>query len=429
MADSKNTPNNRRPTTGKGRNSSKKTYASESDIPLHKARTDKPSSPCTPQKSLSPGIPPQQALSTNTKQRNRNKNRGVKNLSPGQGQQGRSPSVHVEDAVAPIFAGSTFHASPAPTSLPIPSFLGRSNTERHVADHGTTAAQDTPPQTDAEESPTGKTAPRHDESPLELFFRADRAEKARVPRVGSANTTFTGTAAFSPPRRLEEDPETSPMAIAVRSAQRPSFPQRNTSPGTCTSGMDGTARLPLGPAFSTPYNERIRAARSYQGPAETTPLASRHLDPNSSEALKRYLFTGHLGGPRDLTWHFDSPQTDDTPGLPHSTYRPYQSAHQHVNPVTEAALHKSPVSTPSRARDIYPSSPPTHYSKQFRASLFGSGHTPRANPAPPILTDRTPWTQANLSSKHIQSEPSARPEHLAALEGDLRRMLNIDPLI
>ncbi|RFU71990.1 hypothetical protein TARUN_10269, partial [Trichoderma arundinaceum] len=61
--------------------------------------------------------------------------------------------------------------------------------------------------------------------------------------------------------------------------------------------LDGTGGQPLGPAFSTPYQDRIKAARnnapqppaSQESPLPTPKTNAPFEDP--TEALKRFLFT------------------------------------------------------------------------------------------------------------------------------------------
>ncbi len=87
--------------------------------------------PHTPQKSASNSPAPNlQHSNQKTKPRNNNKHR-PKNVStsPNPAKQDRSTPPHAiapKSASATAFAGATFHASPAPSSLPIPSFLAKS---------------------------------------------------------------------------------------------------------------------------------------------------------------------------------------------------------------------------------------------------------------------------------------------------------------
>ncbi|TGJ87407.1 hypothetical protein E0Z10_g1362 [Xylaria hypoxylon] len=397
----KSTPSRRRPPTGRNRNSSQKVYASENDLPSYKPSDAV--SPSTPQKPAPGRTAAPQTQSTNQKQRNKgNKSRSTKNgvTSPGHRLDGESPSLQPLESSAPIFAGSTFHASPAPSALPLPSFLGLSNTDSPAVKAKTpgSAQESYPPETDSDDgSPVDEPVPRNGESPLEFFFRADRAEKARVRRASSANTDAVPTAAFSPLQdSSRKECNTIPRAVAHNSLRRPAFTERNTSPGIPARELDGSSRLHVGPAFSTPYQERIRAARSNPNSAQPTPTVNRNLDPNSSEALKRYLFTGQLGRsvPQEPSPPSSTSQT--THQITRQQHRSSAGQQQGAYPASQ----RPPFPTPNLSRGVFPASVLT-------------GHAPRVQPA---------------SSGHIHAESNPRSDHLRALEGDLRRMLKLDSL-
>lgn len=93
------------------------------------------------------------------------------------------------------YAGPTFHASPAPSALPIPKFLSRSVPAK------SRARPPTPPEesSDSSSSPAPSPSrapiavpPRHQDSPLDMLFKADRAERAR-------NANCSPTSSFSSP--------------------------------------------------------------------------------------------------------------------------------------------------------------------------------------------------------------------------------------
>jgi hypothetical protein len=80
------------------------------------------------------------------------------------------------------YAGPTFHASPAPSALPIPKFLSRSVPAKTIA------RPPTPPEESSDSSSSPVPSPsrppiavpsRQQDSPLDMLFKADRAERAR----------------------------------------------------------------------------------------------------------------------------------------------------------------------------------------------------------------------------------------------------------
>ncbi|KAF2965780.1 hypothetical protein GQX73_g7804 [Xylaria multiplex] len=397
----KSTPNRRHPPTGRNRNSYQKVYASENDLPSYKPNNVV--SPSTPQKSASGRPSAPQTQSTNQKQRNKgNKSRSTKNgiiTSPSRRLDGENTTLHPRESSAPIFAGSTFHASPAPSALPLPSFLGLSSADSpSVKAKAELAQESSPPQTDSDDgSPVDEPISSNGESPLEFFFRADRAEKARVRRASSANTDTVPTAAFTPLQdSFRKECNTIPKAVAHNSLRRPAFIERNTSPGIPASELHGGSRLHVGPAFSTPYQERIRAACSNPNPVQPTPTVNKTLDPSSSEALKRYLFTGQLGRSESQEPSPYSSTSQTIHRISQQQRRSSASQQQSAHPASQ----RPPFPTPTLPRGVFP------------ASVL-AGHAPCAQP---------------VSSVHIHSESSPRSDHLRALEVDLRRALKLDSL-
>ncbi|KAF2446542.1 hypothetical protein P171DRAFT_261817 [Karstenula rhodostoma CBS 690.94] len=94
------------------------------------------------------------------------------------------------------YAGPTFHASPAPSALPIPKFLSKS-----VPPKTHTAPPTPPPEegSDSGSSPSpspSRGAPipipsrSHQNSPLDLLFKADRAERARNVNCSPPSVSF-----------------------------------------------------------------------------------------------------------------------------------------------------------------------------------------------------------------------------------------------
>ncbi|KAI1078487.1 hypothetical protein F5B20DRAFT_582403 [Whalleya microplaca] len=406
----KHTPN-RRPKGGRNRNNTpqQKTYASENDIPKYKP--DRSDSPTTPQKSASGGAPTLRASSTNQKQRNKNNKKPRKNgnVSPSHKKRDRdSPSLHSKEAPIPIFAGSTFHASPAPSALPIPSFLGRSYPDSpasKVDSPGFRKADSSPEQElsppttesdEAEGSPSSPPSiPRTEESPLEFFFRADRAEKAKTGRASSTTTDDIILGPFSPPDESPKECKTFPRAAISNPMHRPAHFQRSTSSGISTIELDGNPGQPVGPAFSTPYQERMRAARSNQSSAQATPTVPRNQELNSSDALKRYLFTGQFGPAlRDQRpQQLPTPPRQEAPrtlsdGVPQKL--PQQLPQQHSQPLPQAKL----------PRGMFPASVLTHNASNRQSS------------APPA---------------QLASGGNDHNDRILAMEDGLRRMLKLDP--
>lgn len=266
--------------------------------------------PFTPQKSTSnsPAPSSQQPNHARSKPRtangngNGNRARAKHASSPGPAKHGRTTPPHVtasKPIAAAAFAGATFHASPAPSSLPIPSFLSKALDSPSVQETDHVSREPSPPATDSE-APT----PQHrllsaditrQESPLDIFFRADRAEKERARRASSANILGPNPIPLSPPTQIRSpaEPKTLPSGLFGASNRRPPMSQRNSSAGIPASELDGTPGTVIGPALAKPYQERIRAARSTKKqsePAQKPALSQQDSAAmDMSERLKRFL--------------------------------------------------------------------------------------------------------------------------------------------
>ncbi|PNY25906.1 Uncharacterized protein TCAP_04156 [Tolypocladium capitatum] len=303
----KTTPARRRQGRSDGRSGTQKAYASENDVAALDASRQR-RAPQTPNKagSGSPAPTDSNAVQTGSKQRNRNRPSKAKNVptSPDSAQRGgrQTPphrSVSMKPGTSTAFAGATFHASPAPSALPIPSFLAKSSCDSPVHGDAKDIVQEpSPPATDTD-APTpfrpSSSVPRNDASPLDFMFRAHREEKERehrgIPNSQNSNSSY----ATSPPSRSLFDPNASPNPSTVPQTRRTL--SRQISGGIDSSELDGNPGRPMGPAFSTPYQERIKAARSnpsrpHLNPSqpEQPPQKPRPSD-DPTEALKKFLFS------------------------------------------------------------------------------------------------------------------------------------------
>lgn len=278
-----------------GRTAAQKAYASENDVGSfdsgHHHRT-----PHTPNKALSGSPAPGSQSSAQINSKQRNKSRGAKGkgapVSPDAQPERGTPTgrrASMKSGIpAAAFAGATFHASPAPSALPIPSFLSKASSEspasntRHPND-----PRYSPPTTDNEAPASYSTsAPRAKESPLDFMFRAHRQEQERhfgsPRRDGQGSPSIFGRPESSPQVNV---PQTAPPSIRYQSG------------GIDRSELDGTPSHEIGPAFSTPYHERIRAARASRGDApptapQNTAAANSSSTDDATVALKKFLFGG-----------------------------------------------------------------------------------------------------------------------------------------
>lgn len=315
----------RQPST---RSPASKTYASESDLPselpfpMEISNGNGNGSPlATPRKSASNSPAPQnQSLNAKSKARNGNKPRsksGFAPPSPGPPRQNRRTPPNGLPAKAPTetaYAGSTFHASPAPSSLPIPSFLAKAMDSPQVKSSGPAVQQPSPPLSDSE-APNPRQASAlakevaREESPLDFLFNKQKEEREQARRASSANLVASPPGPYSPPHAYVQSPpqcRTVPNKLSSVPA-RHDLLQRNSSASRISAcELDGTPGRPMGPAFSTPWAERMRAVQA--GRNSSAPQAApNHLFAHQTrptteagdkaEALKRLLAIGSAPPP------------------------------------------------------------------------------------------------------------------------------------
>ncbi|RGP60754.1 proteophosphoglycan 5 [Fusarium longipes] len=285
-----------------GRPAAQKAYASENDVAtIDPARHDRP--PRTPQKGTGTDSP---LSHTNSKQRtrngshnNNNKHRGKTGPhSPESARPGRVTPPNQNSAMKSIsaYAGATFHASPAPSALPLPSFVSRPATESpSLTKTPRDIIQEPSPPTDTEApTPLRQNSSGVHESPLDFMFRAHRQEQERQRSGSTSSFRPSGLVNKSPSVQSPFGPSNVPQPATLPQTART---QSRFPGGIDSAELDGTPGRPLGPAFSTPYQERIRAARSNsaQSPSD---LSAHQQKPNPesgdpTEALKKFLFSGN----------------------------------------------------------------------------------------------------------------------------------------
>ncbi|RNJ54282.1 hypothetical protein D7B24_000740 [Verticillium nonalfalfae] len=310
MEQAKPTPSRRRAARNNGKPALQRMYASENDLPVtSKMGYDQGPQPSTPQKSGSPAfdmqpVAFQQGSAKASRARNNNQNatnqgshnkarpkqsttspdfaRTARQTTPNSAAVPRLPS-------SAAFAGATFHASPAPSALPIPSFYkpfaGSPSTQTR---HQDAQQQPSPPATEPEmPTPQRPLANEARESPLEAMFRADRAEKEKARRPSFVSDASTSRHLFSP-NAMPQGSQTMPRQHYGLPRDKP-FQQRSSS-GIPMAELDGVAGRPVGPAFSTPYQDRIRAARGPVPQPTNNGVSPSQLHEDPTEALKKYLF-------------------------------------------------------------------------------------------------------------------------------------------
>lgn len=197
------------------------------------------------------------------------------------------------------YAGPTFHSSPAASSLPLPSFYSKSLPTVTASPppastfqlDGQANAEVSPPSTSTTQL-DGQASADSDAETLVPIRSEDSAIKAREP----STLDFM----FEAARRARSSPRgQSPDFRAGRLSPFDDAPKNGSrTPGESSSDLvfplelEGNGRrfLPIGPAFSTPYKERMEALRASKAQSVTSPQTMDEKErKEKGDALKRLL--------------------------------------------------------------------------------------------------------------------------------------------
>lgn len=320
------------------------------------------------------------------------------------------------------YAGPTFHASPAASSLPMPRFYSKSVPDINKASSMQTAMKEAAELSSdqSEDSPTPVSAQRvgeeqaREESPLDIFFKADREQKAR--------------------QRLEQQvsPGVQGLSNGTTTPDRPRQHSRHS-----TSGSQGglfpmelenkePTRLLHEKAFSDPtasdsVDDKSEALHCVDG-IETPQQAEQRRA--KTIALKKLLMCSVPQAENVLS----SPSTE-----PKTTGMEFQSPSRQSKRVSNPQLHKQiAVQT---ARQVSPSlRTSSSLRKEISASNLGENEQMSELPATPTPSrTRTAYKSAPLQAQQYSSlaaqDPSAPPTAVSpfkTMEDDLRRILKMN---
>ncbi len=294
------------------------------------------------------------------------------------------------------YAGPTFHASPAASSLPMPKFYSRSVPNLDKTKSLKTMMEQEAPDSSSgsEESPVLENAQHainlevKDESPLDIFFRADREAKGR-----------TGSAPDVPCRRnIQANGISSPSGLQA--------PDRHHS---CSSSLGGMFALEMdGTASEVSSGQRSPGKMSgiSNRPASAVLDSDRRRKAEREEqrkaqtiALKKLLYSSH---PQIL----HNTSTGQRP--PSSKLRKEMLMPASPEQISTPEFPSTP--TPTRIHN--PTTPEKRRLKQQDG--YGSPYSPITSMSKPDQGHDTPFPHATTNSKSI--------------EDDLRRILKMNTL-
>lgn len=351
------------------------------------------------------------------------------------------------------FAGPTFHASPAPSTLPIPSFYSKSVPDSPGIKGIKPRKEPSSPDSSSPPIPASNLQFHREESPLDIFFRADREEKARARSASSSQTAVTASGPFHPPSEVLRASQTPPASTNQRRLHHAS---KLSSSGMFAMELDvlPSPGTPYGPAFSTPYAERINAARSSQIPHVSSDPSIKGEATSTSEALKAYLFaerqqpssapsSANPFGGNGLSSSATATESGElrSSSLPFSGPRrnPASSFPQYTNypgpqPSKTASAH--PPKTSSRPssglrQEVTPTTTPTK-TPDRNANNYANSTTPsRTYGHPSSDVNHFPGTYARgtaspLPASQYGASSGNNPGDLKNMEDSLRKILKLD---
>ena len=416
-------------------------------------------------------------------------------LAPSQGT--ATPAKPVQ-----IYAGPTFHASPAPSALPIPKMFSKSmpqvnDKEASLRNMMQNDASGESSEEAVEGSPTLRSsvrvhAPAHiirEESPLDVFFRADKEEKARKNLTASSQ----GSLATPPPiARRAQSSSPGPSSGSGSGYARPASSNLEDSPSVNpldrraadakakTEALKNLLRFQGGAPGPRPTSSTQSLASS-QGSTPPRPSfalersASDNLVPADDFRKQPYPYPAHAGprpNPRQasqLRQQLDHASNERLPSgtaslrrLQHPTPPPGSAPITHHSPPSYAYQRPTPppgynsssgYSHPAHYFAAYQNqTPPPHpagYRPSSGSSLTfgvpealqaaqGSATPPRPNQQRPNSSYSTPPPPPNNLPRAVASNPTPPPgshnadgaasNNNAAMEEQLRRILKLDGL-
>ncbi|KAL1886380.1 hypothetical protein Plec18167_000310 [Paecilomyces lecythidis] len=354
---------------------------------------------------------------------------------------------------SPHYAGPTFHASPAPSALPMPSFFSKSVPDSDLAPP-LELDDDSPELDHVTESTPSKPKPRNlcsdegrESSPLDFLFKA--AVEAR--------------------ERSQRSPEAYKGQSSPHNSYSKAYPAQRTpdasSGGIFPLELDGSdsQSMPIGPSFATPYRERMNALRSGDSSSQSSADLDEAQRRAKTQALKNLLLN-----PRPQRPASASPFVRAQPNAPNGQAN--LSPNTHGGPLRTTSGPPTPVSfsnyDPSKTNTRYGS--PNGVQYQYIPPLSSSAQKPRASSSalrrevtPPRTADPvilpsgaspspatsnkagyfnnrgspyaygygSPTAPRVVSSRDAPSNPSANGSAKAdtkRMEDDLRRILKLD---
>ena len=352
------------------------------------------------------------------------------------------------------YAGPTFHASPAASSLPIPKFISRSVPNANKAPSLTNMmeqeAVDTTSESESSPFLANIRPPQehrvHENSPLDIFFQADRDAKAKALAQARAQAQIESPAGSNglrsgsqnDVRHHSRQPTDNsiggmfPLEMDGAAAEDPSSKTDNEGISPAPKTMEADDRdeqrkaqtlelkkllyspKPQRSASSSPYSATLSKGLDSPPPKATPRGGSPKLVPDSTSrdqqrhALLLALAQKQISGTGN--------NTGFAPSRPRSS-----KLREEVSVPTSPGVQPSELpATPTQTRRQKTSTPTIDHTRQYQNSypspypFYSSAFTPSKPPAKP--------------PSGFQNTPSRHSMDAKFIEQDLRRILKLDVL-
>lgn len=356
------------------------------------------------------------------------------------------------------YAGPTFQASPAPSSLPVPKFFSRSvpnvaapqSFEARMASEKVQDSEQSSP-----ESATATPPPRaSQQSPLDIFFNADRAEREKRP---SGSRLSPEAAARPPPateprnsfqqsgksiflRELDGDdgPMISPKTVPPR--DRLSQPFKSSSlPGTTNLETDSESERD---AFTKNLKDLL--LNNVNGTPPQNSVSRSNLRPHTASRPSE----GTFETPSPFQRSISGPSTP-APSTDHQNHYSLHYGNRNLSPLFKAARSGTPprpsgLRQQELASDISPRAKlppeqipqidPNSFSRTYLDNTIRNSQ-PTLPPNLPVNVHQTnssiPVSQQGVQASGASPRSASgggTSNDIKTMEDDLRRMLKLNVL-
>lgn len=312
------------------------------------------------------------------------------------------------------YAGPTFHASPAPSSLPIPRFFSKSVPDVNRKDSLKAMMEEELSEKSSEkseESPTLISAQRaserqvREESPLDIFFRADREEKNKKRQSSDCGVTASNLGNAPPPAidSLEQGQKLPLQAYTRHHSRQPTDPSVG---GLFAMEMDGSASPSNTNRQALPTTNHSNGDITRPGSAPSNFMAASGHDEEQIKARTLALKNLLLSPPpqRPTT----SPARSSAPGFGNGTVASLSPSPVPRRPppsrATSGPFAAGPANTPpSTGSHIY-----HHASFPFLQQSLAAAANGSPRPRPPSSNLRQEVTPSTTPIRaELASHPSA----------------------